>query len=136
MSEGGEIRARLAVAADGARSKLRALAEIPAFGWDYDQSGIVATIEHERDHEGVAEQHFLPAGPFAILPLPGRQSSIVWNERRADARALLALGAEDLVRQLELRFTPKLGEIVSPRGSRPSRSGSRSRGALSPKGSR
>jgi 2-octaprenyl-6-methoxyphenol hydroxylase len=111
LSDGGAIRARLAVAADGARSKLRTLAEIPTIGWDYDQSGLVATIAHERDHEGRAEQHFLPAGPFAILPLPGRQSSIVWNERRADARALLALDAQDLVRELELRFTPKLGEI-------------------------
>ena len=105
------LRARLAVAADGARSKLRTLAGIPAYGWDYDQSGIVATIAHERDHEGMAEQHFLPAGPFAILPLPGRQSSIVWNERRADARALVALEPEDFLRQLELRFTLKLGEL-------------------------
>jgi len=111
LADGQSLRARLAVAADGARSKLRALAEIPAYGWDYDQSGIVATIAHEYDHEGGAEQHFLPAGPFAILPLPGRQSSIVWNERRADARALIALDAEDFVRQLEFRFTPKLGAI-------------------------
>ena len=105
------MRARLAVAADGARSKLRALADIAAFGWDYDQAGIVATIAHERDHQGRAEQHFLPAGPFAVLPLPGRRSSIVWNERRADARALLALGPKELTRELEYRFTPKLGEI-------------------------
>ncbi len=111
LSDGRNIRSRLAVAADGARSKLRALSRIPAYGWDYDQSGIVATIAHERDHEGVAEQHFLPAGPFAILPLLGRQSSIVWNERRADARALVALEPEDFLRQLELRFTPKLGEL-------------------------
>ena len=111
LADGRTLRARLAVAADGARSKLRALAEIPAYGWDYDQSGIVATIAHEDDHEGVAEQHFLPAGPFAILPLPGRQSSIVWNERRADARALVALDPDDFVRQLMFRFTPKLGEI-------------------------
>ena len=111
LADGRALRARLAVAADGARSKLRALADIPAYGWDYDQSGIVATVAHERDHEGIAEQHFLPAGPFAILPLPGRQSSIVWNERRADARSLVALEPEDLLRQLELRFTPKLGEL-------------------------
>ncbi len=111
LSDGRVLRARLAVAADGARSKLRTLAGVPAYGWDYDQSGIVATIGHERDHEGRAEQHFLPAGPFAILPLPGRQSSIVWNERRADASALLALDQDDLVRQIEFRFTPKLGEI-------------------------
>ena len=107
----GLSRARLSVAADGARSKLRTLADIPAYGWDYDQSGIVATIAHEIDHEGAAEQHFFPAGPFAILPLPGRQSSIVWNESRADARALVGLEPDDFVRQLELRFTPKLGAI-------------------------
>jgi 2-octaprenyl-6-methoxyphenol hydroxylase len=111
LSDGRVLRARLGVAADGARSKLRTLADIATVGWDYDQAGIVATVEHERDHESRAEQHFLPAGPFAILPLPGRRSSIVWNERRADARALLALDSEDLTRQLEYRFTPKLGEI-------------------------
>ncbi len=111
LSDGRSLSARLAVAADGARSKLAALAGIAAIGWDYDQAGIVATIAHERDHQGRAEQHFLPAGPFAILPLPGRYSSIVWNERRADARALLDLDPEELTRELELRFTPKLGEI-------------------------
>ena len=111
LSDGRAFRARLAVAADGARSKLSRLADIQTVGWDYDQAGIVATVAHERDHAGRAEQHFLPAGPFAILPLPGRRSSIVWNERRADARALLALDSEDLTRQLEYRFTPKLGAI-------------------------
>jgi len=111
LSNGASLRARLAVGADGARSRLSALADIATFGWDYDQAGIVATIAHERDHEGRAEQHFLPAGPFAILPLPGRRSSIVWNERRADARALLALDPADLTRELEYRFTLRLGEI-------------------------
>jgi 2-octaprenyl-6-methoxyphenol hydroxylase len=111
LSDGRVLRARLAVAADGARSKLSRLADIAIIGWDYDQAGIVATVAHERDHEGQAEQHFLPAGPFATLPLPDRQSSIVWNENRADARALLALDPEDLTRELEYRFTPKLGAI-------------------------
>jgi 2-octaprenyl-6-methoxyphenol hydroxylase len=111
LSDGAVLRARLAVAADGARSKLSRLAGIQTVGWDYDQTGIVATVAHERDHEGRAEQHFLAPGPFALLPLPGRQSSIVWNERRADADALLALDPEDLRRQLEYRFTLKLGAI-------------------------
>ncbi len=111
LSDGRALRTRLAVAADGARSKLARLADIVTVGWDYDQAGMVATVAHERDHEGRAEQHFLPAGPFAILPLPGRQSSIVWNESRADASVLLALDPEELTRQLEYRFTPKLGEI-------------------------
>ncbi|HXW19196.1 MAG TPA: FAD-dependent monooxygenase [Roseiarcus sp.] len=104
-------RARLLVGADGARSKLRALADIATVGWDYPQSAIVATIGHQRDHRGRAEQHFLPAGPFAILPLPGRRSSIVWNESKADAAALLSLDKADFRRELEARFTLKLGEI-------------------------
>jgi len=109
--DGASVRSRLVVAADGARSKLRALADIATTGWDYGQSAIVATIAHERDHRGRAEQHFLPAGPFAILPLPGRRSSIVWNESGAVARNLLSLDKADFRRELEARFTLKLGEI-------------------------
>ncbi|MGO9740623.1 MAG: FAD-dependent monooxygenase [Roseiarcus sp.] len=111
LSDGREARARLVVAADGARSKLRGLAGIPTYGRDTGQTGIVATIAHERDHGGRAEQHFLPGGPFAILPMPGRFSSIVWNERHDEAKALLALDEEDFLRQLEPRFTLKLGAI-------------------------
>jgi len=99
------------VAADGARSRLRGLAELQTVGWDTGQTGIVATIAHQRDHEGVAEQHFLPAGPFAILPMLGRSSSIVWNERHADAKAIAALPPEDFLRELESRFTLKLGAL-------------------------
>src|SRR5712671_4832789 len=71
--------------AAGARSKLRERAGIATHGWDYDQSGIVVTVGHERDHKGRAEEHFLPAGPFAILPLTGQRSSLVWTEKRAEA---------------------------------------------------
>jgi 2-octaprenyl-6-methoxyphenol hydroxylase len=111
LSDGGGIAARLVIAADGANSRLRALAKIPVVGWDAGQSAIVATIAHELDHEGRAEQHFLPAGPFAILPLRGRFSSIVWNERHVEANAMLERDDEDLLKQLELRFTLKLGAI-------------------------
>jgi 2-octaprenyl-6-methoxyphenol hydroxylase len=72
---------------------------------------MVATIAHERDHEGLAEQHFLPGGPFAILPMRGRFSSIVWNESHADAKAIAALAPDDFVRELEYRFTLKLGAL-------------------------
>jgi len=111
LSGGEALSARLVVAADGARSKLRALAEIPVVAWDTGQSGVVATIAHERDHKGRAVQHFLPAGPFAVLPMPGRRSSIVWNESHADAKALLALAPDDFLSQLERRFTQRLGAI-------------------------
>jgi 2-octaprenyl-6-methoxyphenol hydroxylase len=110
------VRARLLIAADGARSPLRAFAGMATVGWDYGQSAIVATISHERDHQGRAEQHFLPAGPFAILPLPGRRSSIVWNEANDEADRLIALEPDDFKRQLEYRFMRRLGEIgpISP----------------------
>jgi 2-octaprenyl-6-methoxyphenol hydroxylase len=111
LSDGRQIAARLVIAADGANSRLRALAKIPVTGWDTGQSGIVATIAHEYDHEGRAEQHFLPSGPFAMLPMRGHFSSIVWNERHAEAKAMLERDEDSLLRQLEPRFTLKLGEI-------------------------
>ncbi len=111
LADGGVFRTRLVVAADGARSKLRELAEIQTVSWDTGQSAIVATVEHERDHKGCAEQHFLPAGPFARLPLLGRRSSIVWNESHAGAEAMLALDEGEFLRLLERRFTLKLGEL-------------------------
>jgi 2-octaprenyl-6-methoxyphenol hydroxylase len=108
-------RARLLIAADGARSPLRALAAIATVGWDYGQSGIVATIAHEREHDGRATQHFLPGGPFAILPLPGRRSSIVWSEPSEEAERLIALRPDDFKRELEHRFMHRLGEIEPAR---------------------
>lgn len=111
LSDGRIIDASLLVAADGARSKLRARAGIATHGWEYDQSGIVVTVGHERDHNGRAEEHFLPAGPFAILPLKGRRSSLVWTESRAEAARIVDLPAEDFQAELEKRFGLHLGEV-------------------------
>ncbi|MFA7416308.1 MAG: FAD-dependent monooxygenase, partial [Rhizobium sp.] len=89
----------------------RDMAGIKTVTWNYGQSGIVTTVEHERPHDGCAEEHFLPAGPFAILPLKGNRSSLVWTERTEDADALVA--ADDLVfeEELERRFGHKLGAL-------------------------
>jgi 2-octaprenyl-6-methoxyphenol hydroxylase len=111
------LDAALLVAADGGRSKLRDLAGIGWIAWPYKQSGIVATVTHERDHEGRAVEHFLPAGPFAILPLTpggalGHRSSIVWTERRENVPHLLAADAADLLAELERRFGLQLGRIA------------------------
>ena len=91
LSNGETISAKLLVAADGARSAIREQAGIKSFGWEYGQSGIVTTVAHERDHNGRAEEHFLPAGPFAILPLKGKRSSIVWTEEEKEAERIVAL---------------------------------------------
>jgi len=111
LADGNVVPASLLIAADGARSKLRERAGIPTHGWDYDQSGIVVTVGHERDHGGRAEEHFLPAGPFAILPLTGKRSSLVWTEKRAEAARIVALGDDEFLGELEQRFGLHLGEI-------------------------
>jgi 2-octaprenyl-6-methoxyphenol hydroxylase len=111
LSDGSRIAARLLVAADGARSSIRDQAGIAVHGWDYGQSAIVATVGHERDHEGRAVEHFLPAGPFAILPLKGRRSSIVWTETIKEAERVVALPDDAFHDELEQRFKLHLGDI-------------------------
>ncbi|MNU94484.1 2-octaprenyl-3-methyl-6-methoxy-1,4-benzoquinol hydroxylase [compost metagenome] len=112
LSDGSTIETKLLVACDGVRSKLRDMAGIRTVNWQYGQSGIVTTVAHERPHEGVAEEHFLPSGPFAILPLPNNRSSLVWTERTDDAERLIA--SDDLIFEDELqrRFGHKLGELT------------------------
>jgi len=121
LSDDATIAARLLVAADGARSKIRERAGIATHGWDYGQSSIVTTVAHGREHAGRAEEHFLPAGPFAILPLKGRRSSIVWTEEKREAERIVALPDQEFHRELEQRFGLKLGEIeaVGPRRAYP-----------------
>ncbi|MDH6231468.1 2-octaprenyl-6-methoxyphenol hydroxylase [Mesorhizobium soli] len=111
LADSTSLNARLLVAADGVNSRLRDMAGIKAVRWEYGQSGIVCTIAHERPHNGRAEEHFLPAGPFAILPLKGNRSSIVWTERAEDAERLV--NSDELVFETELehRFGLQLGEL-------------------------
>jgi 2-octaprenyl-6-methoxyphenol hydroxylase len=113
--------ARLLVAADGAHSRIRERAGIACTQWDYPQSAIVTTVAHEREHHGRAEEHFLPAGPFAILPLKGRRASIVWTEERQHAEHIVALPDDIFHAELETRFGLHLGEIkvVGPRRAFP-----------------
>jgi 2-octaprenyl-6-methoxyphenol hydroxylase len=111
FADGGAISARLLVGADGARSSIRQAAGIATHGWNYAQSAIVTNVSHERDHDGRAEEHFLPAGPFAILPLKGRRSSIVWTESAQEAERIMALPDDAFHAELEQRFKLHLGAI-------------------------
>ena len=121
FAQDGKIEASLLVAADGKRSRIRERAGIKCVGWSYPQIGIVTTVAHERPHRGRAVQHFLPAGPFAILPLTGNRSSIVWTEEKTRGEAIMAGSEEDFVAELTKRFGHCLGEIAlaGPRQSFP-----------------
>ena len=121
LGDGEEISAALVIAADGRDSALRSQIGMQIIGWSYPQTGIVATVEHEKPHNGVAYEHFLPSGPFAILPMPGNRSSLVWTESRAKAPALLALDEKSFNDELASRFGGHLGRTRSagPRWSYP-----------------
>lgn len=121
LSDGQSLSALLAVGADGRGSSLRAKAGARAIGWSYAQTAIVCTIAHERAHGGVAHEYFLPAGPFALLPLTQNRMNIVWTERKASAKASLAMSDADFLAELRRRAGDFLGELrlVGPRFSYP-----------------
>ncbi len=121
LANGEEISAALVVAADGRESPLRSQMGVQIIGWSYPQIGIVATVEHERPHNGVAYEHFLPSGPFAILPMTGNRSSLVWTEAKTKAPGLLALDEAGFNTELVRRFGAHLGATKSagPRWSYP-----------------
>lgn len=121
LADGTEIAASLAIAAEGRESALRSEMGINVVGWSYPQTGIVATVEHEKPHNGVAYEHFLPSGPFAILPMTGNRSSLVWTEDKHKAPPLLALEEAGFNAELSRRFGDHLGKVKSagPRWSYP-----------------
>jgi 2-octaprenyl-6-methoxyphenol hydroxylase len=113
LADGEEISAALVIAADGRDSPLRSQMGVQVIGWSYPQTGIVATVEHERPHNGVAYEHFLPSGPFAILPMTGNRSSLVWTEDKTKAPGLLALDKCGFNDELARRFGAHLGATKS-----------------------
>ena len=121
LADGSQIAAALVIAAEGRESRLRAQMGINTIGWSYPQTGIVATVEHEKPHNGVAYEHFLPSGPFAILPMTGNRSSLVWTESKAKAPGLLALDEAGFHAELARRFGDHLGttRAAGPRWSYP-----------------
>lgn len=121
LRDGAELSATLLVGAEGRRSASREAAHIKTVGWRYGQTAIVTTIAHERPHNGRAVQHFLPAGPFAILPLPGNRACLTWTEDADEAKRILALDDAGFLAEVETRVAGRLGalEVVGPRQSWP-----------------
>lgn len=130
LSDGRKVSARLVIAADGRQSAVRRMAGIGIRELGYKHSAIVCTVAHELPHEGVAHEHFLPIGPFAMLPMTDdvdadgnirHRSSIVWTEDQRIIPLLLALDDADLGLEIERRFGLTLGRIrpIGPRFNYP-----------------
>lgn len=117
LRDGTVIRAELCVAADGRMSRLRQEAGIDTIQWRYPQDGIVCTIAHELPHDGIAHERFLPAGPFAILPLTQNRASLVWTERSDLAPGFMELPEDAFVDEIQQRVGGFLGDlqVVGPR---------------------
>lgn len=106
-----EIRARLLIGADGKHSAIRKQAGIDAVEWGYKQTAIVCTIAHEKPHHGLAQERFLPAGPFAVLPMQNNHSSLVWVEPNDRVQIYLDLPEEEFVQEIKERVGDYLGEL-------------------------
>jgi len=121
LRSGTTIKAQVAFACDGRGSPCREAAGIKTIKWPYKQTGIVCTVEHEKPHEGVAQEYFLPSGPFAILPMVGNRSSLVWTEASHLAPAFLELDDARFAQEIADRFGDFLGATkpVGPRWSYP-----------------
>jgi 2-octaprenyl-6-methoxyphenol hydroxylase len=112
LASGRALVAGLLVGCDGRGSGVASRAGIKRIGWGYGQTALVTAIRHERDHNGIAQQFFMPSGPLAILPLKGgHHSSIVWSETDETAAAIQALPDADYLEALRPRFGDFLGEI-------------------------
>ena len=111
LGGGGKLTANLVVAADGQRSALRKMAGFKIVEWTSDQAAITGTIAHTEPHRGRAVQLFLPAGPFALLPMVGNRTSIVWTERADEARRIMALGEAEMLAEIDKRIGGALGQI-------------------------
>jgi len=112
LSTGETLRAPLIVSAEGRKSSLREKAGIKNLRWDYDQSAVVCTVQLEHSHNHVAYEHFLPTGPFAILPLNDNKACIVWSETHAKAKALMQVDDQLFHDHLLARFGEFLGELT------------------------
>ncbi|MDA0780933.1 MAG: 2-octaprenyl-6-methoxyphenyl hydroxylase [Rickettsiales bacterium] len=112
LDSGQKISSMLIIAADGKHSNIRKSANIKSTSYDYKQTGIVCTVKHEKHHNAVAVEKFLPTGPFAILPMHGGyHSSLVWTEPTELAPVYMKMTDSEFIEQIAIRFAGYLGKI-------------------------
>ena len=117
LADGSAFRAQLVAAADGRNSICRAAAGIEPSKWTYEQSALACVFSHSRAHHDVSTELHRAAGPLTTVPMPGRQSSLVWVERPEEARRLRDLIETEFRAELEARLQGLLGSIgaIGPR---------------------
>lgn len=124
LADGGRLSARLVVAADGGRSRLRAACGVGVRDWTYPQGAITTLLAHERPHRDVSTEFHTRQGPFTLVPLPGgHRSSLVWVAGEAEARRLAGLDDKELAQAVERQAQGFLGgmRVDGPRGLVPMR---------------
>lgn len=109
--DGQEVAAKLVVAADGRNSMLREAANIEVRRWTYPQNAVVLNLEHNLPHQHISTEFHTPTGPFTLVPLEGRQSSLVCVETEDGAKDLLTMKPTDLELELERRAHSVLGRF-------------------------
>lgn len=111
LDTGEQLHASLVLVADGKYSQTRDMLGIEANIFEYGQTAIVCTIAHSKPHHGLAVEQFMPAGPFALLPMTGDRTNIVWTERNAMAQRMLELDDAAFVAEVRRRVGDYLGDI-------------------------
>jgi len=117
LSNGSEISAEVAIAADGANSLLRTAVGISYESWSYEQTAIATSFAHSAPHYNISTEYHKPAGPFTTVPLLGGRSSLVWMERPARAEAIMAMSDREIAVEIQIETHGELG-IVSSMGPR------------------
>ncbi len=107
-----QIQAKLIVAADGARSAVRSICQLPAKTKDYHQQAIVANIGLDKPHEYKAYERFTKHGPIAMLPMQGKKMSLVWANPTDKAERLMVLSDAAFLSELQKNFGYRLGRFV------------------------
>ena len=119
LSNGEKVTTDLLIAADGKKSEIAYNYGLSRLGWNYQQKALVCGVAHEKAHNGTAYQIFYPTGPFAILPLKGQKSSIVWTEPLKIADKIMNMSKKDFLDCLKEKFGNFLGDIklIGPKHS-------------------
>ncbi len=106
-----QVRSKLVIGADGARSPMRSGVGIKTQGWKYWQSCVAFTVKHNAPRNDMAFERFWYSGPMGILPLPGNRCQIVWTAPHDQAKAIKELDETEFLSQLQQRTGGLLGEL-------------------------